>query len=431
MSAKHRVVITGIGLVTPLGNDTNTTWQSLINGRSGIKKIPTDFFTGFSEADLANFPYTIAGLVSNEKAALDAVFSPKNQARADRFIHLCMLAGHHAMVDAGFTTPVEAQAERFGVYLGIGIGGLASITQTAQKFLHDGPDALKRVSPFMIPKVISNQAAGWLSMQWNLQGPTQAIVNACSSSGDALGMSFRAIRDGYADTMLTGGAEACVMPMALAGFGNMRTLASWQGDPTQASRPFDKNRNGFVMAEGAGLLVLEREDLARKRGAQIYAEVVGYGATSDAYHMTAMHPDGRGATRAITEALADAQIDRSEIGYINAHGTSTPMNDAIETLVLKKVFGHHIDPTQADHILVSSTKSMTGHMLGGAGGTEAAITALALKHGILPPTINLSHADPACDLDYIPHQAREKKIAYAMSNSFGFGGGNAVVVLKK
>lgn len=417
----HRVVITGIGLVTPLGNNTASTWQGLVEGRSGISSLPEGF-------NLPDYPVKVAGLVTGEKPLLDAIFPVKAHSRVDRFIQLGLIAGHEAMVDAGFTITTPEDRTRFGVYMGVGIGGLSSITEAIRDYDIAGS---RRVSPFAIPKTISNLAPGWLSMQWNLQGPLVAVTNACASSTDSVGLAFRLIRDGYADYMLAGGAESCVLPVSIASFGNMRALTPWAGDPTKASRPFDRQRAGFVMAEGGAVLVLERVDKAIERGARIYAEVVGYGSTSDAYHMTAMHPEGHGAIRAIQGALDDASITPSSVGYVNAHGTSTPMNDALETMALKKVFGSSIDPTLPGHIMVSSTKSMTGHMLGATGAAESAFTALALHHNIFPPTINLDDPDPACDLDYIPHVARSQQVDYAISNSFGFGGGNAVLAFKR
>lgn len=420
MFKRNDVVITGIGLVTPVGNDTQTAWQALVQGKSGTG--PQDRF------DMPDYPCKAVGLVRNEQAALDAVFSTKNQSRTDRFIHLAVLAGHQAMVDSGFSHENPEQRHRFGVYLGVGVGGLPGISDAVMRSHQEG---LRRVSPFVIPKTVNNQAAGWLSMLWNLQGSILAIGNACSSSGDSVGLAFRAIRDGYADYMLAGGSEACILPMSIAGFGNMRTLTHWDGDPAAASRPFDAKRTGFVMAEGAAIMVLERKDFALARGAKIYAEIVGYGTSSDAFHVTAMHPDGRGAVQAVHMALEDANIKPNQVGYVNAHGTGTPMNDPIETAVLKKVFGELIDPKKSEHIAVSSTKSMTGHMLGAAGGAEVAFTALALQNQIMPPTINLENLDPACDLDYVANQSRKASFEYAISNAFGFGGGNSVVVLKK
>lgn len=417
----HRVVITGIGLVTPLGNDVQSTWQGIIHGQSGIKTIPEHF-------NLADYPIKVAGLVTGEQARLDALISSRQQAKMDRFIQLGLLAGHQAMQDAGFSGQIPEDRKRFGVFLGVGFGGLASISEAVADLQTGGP---KKVSPFSIPKAVSNLGPAWLSMQWNLQGPVMAVANACASGADAIGLAFRQVRDGYADYMLAGGSESCVTPIGIVSFGNMRALSSWAGDPSKASCPFDRQRSGFVMAEGSAVLVLERADLALARGAHIYAEIVGYGASSDAHHITAMHPEGNGAVQAIENALHDAHIEPWNIGYINAHGTSTLINDVVETLALKKVFGPLIDPSNQEHILVSSTKSMTGHMLGAAGAAEAAFTALALKHQIIPPTINLHDPDPACDLDYVAHVARKHDATYALSNSFGFGGGNVVLALKR
>ncbi len=416
-----RVVITGIGLINPLGNDTQTTWQSVIAGRSGIRTIPQSY-------GLSSYHITTAGLVTGEQPLLDRVLPAKFHSKTDRFIHLALIAGHEAMNDSGLSKTMPENRERFGVYMGVGMGGLGSVTEAVRDLDHGG---FKNLSPFVIPKTISNLAPAWLSMQWDLQGPITAFTNACSSSADAVGVAFRLIRDGYVDYMMAGGTECCVVPIAIIGFGNMRALSTWAGDPAQASRPFDRDRSGFVIAEGAAVLILERLDLALTRGAHIYAELVGYGASADAYHITAMHPDARGAVKAMQLAMDDAHIASSAIGYINAHGTGTPMNDPTETIALKKVFGSLIDPTNPDHVCVSSTKSMTGHMLGAAGATEVAFTALALQYGVLPPTINLDNPDPICDLDYIPLCARHKIVDYALTNSFGFGGGNAVLALKR
>lgn len=418
---KHRVVVTGIGLVTPLGNGAVTTWQAVVNGKSGITTIPDHF-------NLADYPVKVAGRVTEEQSLLDAIIPPRQQSKMDRFIQLGLLAGYQAMSDAGFSINNPEDRKRFGVFLGVGFGGLASISQAVCDLQEGGP---KKVSPFSIPKAVSNLGPAWLSMQWNLQGPVMAIANACASGADAIGLAFRQIRDGYADYMLAGGSESCITPIGIVSFGNMRALSSWSGDPAAASKPFDRQRSGFVMAEGAAIMILERADRAQERNAHIYAEIVGYGASSDAHHITAMHPEGEGAARAIQAALDDAGITPSQIGYVNAHGTSTAINDTIETLALKKVFGSLIDPKNPSHILVSSTKSMTGHMLGAAGAVEAIFTALALKHQIIPPTINLHEPDPVCDLDYVPHVARKHHAAYAISNSFGFGGGNVVLALKR
>lgn len=418
---KHRVVITGIGLITPLGNTTATSWANACAGVSGIKGVPADY-------GLAGYPAKALGMVHGEQELLSAVLPPKYHQRTERFMHFALIAGHEALAQAGITRDFPAERQQIGCYVGIGIGGVAGILEAGQQFAEGGP---KRVSPFVIPKIITNMAPGWLSMQFNLQGPSLVTTSACASSTDALGMAFRAVRDGYVAYTLAGGAEACAIPLTVAGFGNMRALSTWSDDPAQASRPFDKDRSGFVLAEGGAMLLLERLETAQARGATIIAEICGYGATTDAYHLTAMHPEGIGAIGAINAALTDAGISINEIDYINAHGTSTPMGDVQETMVLKKVFGPRVDPATENHAVVSSTKSMTGHMLGATGAAEAAFCALALRDGLVPPTINLTTPDPACDLDYVPLQARKKTLRYAMSNSFGFGGSNAVLVLKK
>ncbi len=423
---KHRVVITGLGLITPLGNDIKMCWNNLLNGCSGISYLPDDFWP----ENCKGFPYNFAGFVKNEKEILDESFSSEKQRKSDRFIHLAMIAGRRAILDAGLNSQLPEDRFRFGCVMGVGVGGIRTIEEAARDLYSRGP---KKVSPFLIPRSISNQAAGWLSMEWNLQGQISAIVNACSSSGDSIGAAYKNIKDGYADYMLAGGTESSITPLAVSAFGNMRALCSSNkfDDPTKASRPFDLNRAGFVMGEGAACLVLERMDLAEKRGANIYAEIVGFGSTSDAYHITAMQPEARGAIGAIKMALDSAKINESQVGYVNAHGTSTQMNDKIETVALKNVFGEHINPANENHIAVSSTKSMTGHMLGATGASEAIFTILALKNQMLPPTINLENPDPECDLDYVANVAREHKFKYAISNSFGFGGGNSVLVLKK
>jgi 3-oxoacyl-[acyl-carrier-protein] synthase II len=426
MSFKHRVAITGIGLINPLGNDINTVWQNILAGKSGISNLSSDFWS----EQYKDYPFTFAGLVKNEQELLDSVFPAAKQRKTDRFIHLAMIAGNEAIKDAGISLTFPEDRTKIGAVLGVGIGGINSIQKAVLDLHAGGP---KRVSPFLIPRAISNQAAGWLSMEHNLQGSMSAVVNACSSSADAIGYSFRMIRDGYIDYMVTGGSESCITQLSMAAFGNMRAMCSNKNftDPKKASRPFDKDRAGFVMSEGAGILVLERMDLAQKRGAKIYAEVAGFGSTADAYHITAMHPDARGAIGAMKMALDDAKIDKSKINYINAHGTSTQMNDKLETFALKKLFGYNVDPAVNNHTPASSTKSMTGHLLGAAGGTEASILALSLKNQILPPTTNYENFDPECDLDYIPNQPRNSNIEYGMTNSFGFGGGNSVLILKK
>ncbi len=417
---KHRVAITGIGLITPVGNDTQSNWENIVAGKSGISLLD-------EQISLGGYPHRVVGKLHNEKPFIDAVLSEKNQNKTDRFIQLAMVAGNQAMFSSGLNVEQPISRERFGCYLGVGMGGLGSLSDAVTS-LEGG---YKKVSPFVIPKSISNEAASWLSMTWDLRGPNAVISTACASGSDALGMAFRLIRDGYCDYMLAGGSECCVVPVGIVAFGNMRALSTWTGDPAQASRPFDRLRSGFVIAEGAAMLVLERYDLAVARGAHIHAEFVGYGSSSDAYHITAMHPEGRGAISAINAALHDAGITPADVGYINAHGTGTQMNDAIETLAIKAVFGERANPSTEGHVAVSSTKSMTGHMLGATGAAELAYAALALEHGVLPPTINLTDPDPACDLDYIPLHARHQTVDYALSNSFGFGGENVVLVLKR
>lgn len=415
MNAKNRVVITGIGLVTPVGTDVTQSWQAVVSGRSGISL--------FTPSQNLGYPTPVSGRVKDSPELFEKVLSSKDLRKTDRFIHLGVLAASEAIRDASLTNNFPQNRERFGAYVGVGIGGISSIEDATKDFSSRG---YRSVSPFLLPRAISNEAPGWMSMKFDLQGPTMAVVNACSSGNDAIGQAFRAIQDGYADYMLAGGTESCLTELGFAGFGNMRALSTWKGDPAAASRPFDKNRSGFVMAEGAGILVLEREDLARKRGAKIYAELAGYGAHSDAYHITAIHPEGRGAVYAIESALSQAGANKNEVGYVNAHGTATPMNDPAETKILKTVFGYH-----AKDLLISSTKSMTGHMLGATGGVEVAFSALAIKNGVLPPTINCDEPDPACDLNYLTSGSREADVKYALSNSFGFGGANSVILLKK
>lgn len=414
MPKRHSVVITGIGLVTPVGRDTAETWDSVVQGKPS-----------FARYDIDKNRSCVVGLVGDISSQLSSVLSPKIQDQTDRFIHLAVLAGSQALTDAGLAKENIVSRERFGVCVGVGIGGLATIGDAYQFYAQQGSRA---VSPFTIPKAINNMAAGWLSMLFDLRGCSLALTSACSSSADALGYALRMIRDGYADRMLVGGSEACVVPVALAGFANMRALSTWDGDPNCASRPFDKKRTGFVMSEGAGMLVLEREDHARARGAPIYAQLCGYGVSADAHHITAMHPDGRGAIQAINNALADARLTADDIDYINAHGTGTVMNDKVETAVIRSVFSSRTSK-DSDHLLVSSTKSVTGHLLGAAGGVEAALTALSLHHQLVPPTINLNYPDPDCNLDYVAEFARCHSMRYALSQSFGFGGANSVLVL--
>lgn len=413
-----RVVITGIGLISPSGNSKAENWENLVDGKSLITQMES----------LGDYQCKAVGLVKNHQDLLDRLISRKEQRVTDKFIHYGLLAASEAISDAGITNNFPVERDRFSVFMGVGIGGIKSVLDEAIVLNERG---MKRVSPFTIPRSISNEAAAWICKKWNFQGPMTTIVNACSSSGDAIGNAFRSIRDGYSDFALAGGTESSINKLSIAAFGNMRALSTWSGDPREASRPFDKDRTGFVMGEGAGVLILETLESAKKRGAEIYAEILGYGASSDAYHVTAIHPEGRGAKQAINMALNDGKIDKSKIDYVNAHGTATIMNDVAETEVLKNVFGSAIDPKNENHILVSSTKSMTGHLLGAAGGLETAFSALALKNQIIPPTINLHNPDEKCDLDYVPNVARRANIDFAISNSFGFGGGNSVLLLKR
>ena len=336
----HRVVITGVGMITPLGNDTATTWQRACAGISGLGPVPLLL-------SLDDYHVASVGCVVGEQSLLDAALSPKFQSKTDRFMHLALIAGHEALCDAHFSETFPVNRNECGVYLGVGIGGLQKIEHAVHEVQRAG---LKRLSPFTIPQTISNMAPAWLAQQWNLQGPVMACVNACASGTDAFGLAFRLVRDGYQRCMLAGGTESCITPLALAGFGNMRALATWTGDPAAASRPFDRGRTGFVLAEGASVVVMETLESAQQRGACIYAEIVGYGAAADAYHGTAMHPEGRGAIQAMVNALDDAGITPADVHYVNAHGTGTAMNDAIETQALKKVFGNYVDPGRQSHI---------------------------------------------------------------------------------
>ncbi|MCJ7612586.1 MAG: beta-ketoacyl-ACP synthase II [Candidatus Aminicenantes bacterium] len=408
----RRVVITGIGLVTPLGVGRAVNWERLTAGRSGIGPV--------TRFDTTRFATRFAG----EAREFDplAFIDKKEIRKMDRFIQYSLAAAQLAVEDAGI--PVERLAgERCGVYVGSGIGGIGTIEEWHTVLMEKGPD---RVSPFFLVATIINEAAGQISIRFQAKGPNLASVTACASSAHALGDSFRIIARGDADIMITGGAEAPITPLGMAGFSAMKALSERNDEPERASRPFDAQRDGFVMAEGAGILILEEREAALRRGATVYAEVAGYGATGDAYHIAAPAMDGAGAARVMRAALEDAGVDPSEVDYINAHGTSTPFNDKIETAAIKAVFGEH-----AFKIGVNSTKSMTGHLLGATGAVEAAYTALALHHQIMPPTINYENPDPECDLDYVPNTARPAGIRCGLTNSFGFGGTNAALLLKK
>lgn len=408
----RRVVITGIGLVTPLGVGTKKTWDALLRGESGIGPV--------TRFDATRFATRIAGEIRDFDPL--AFIERKEIRKMDRFIQLAVVAAALAVEDSGID-PAALEGDRTGVCVGSGIGGIGSIEETYKILLEKGPD---RVSPFFLVQTIINEAAGQISIRYKAGGPNTSTVTACSTGTHAIGDSFRMIARGDADAMFAGGAEAPVTPLSVAGFSAMKALSERNDEPQKASRPFDSKRDGFVMGEGAGVVLLEELERALGRGARIMAEVVGYGATGDAYHVTAPPPDGDGACRAMLRALEDAGVRPDEVGYINAHGTSTPYNDRTETMAIKKAFGEH-----ARHIGVSSTKSMTGHLLGAAGGVEAGITALCLRHQVMTPTINYEFPDPECDLDYVANAARPAELVYGLTNSFGFGGTNGTLLLRR
>jgi 3-oxoacyl-[acyl-carrier-protein] synthase II len=406
------VVVTGLGIISPVGNTVPEAWASVLAGKSGITRI-----TRFDPSRLAS---QIAGEV--QSFDVSKYLSPKEARRMDRFIHFGIAAGLQAWADSGNAVTPQT-AERFGVNFGSGIGGLPLIEATHDELLKNGP---RRVSPFFIPGSIINMIAGNLSIMLGAKGPNLAIVTACTTSTHCIGEAAKMIRYGDADVMIAGGSEAAVTELTMAGFASARALSTRNDDPAGASRPWDKDRDGFVMGEGAGAVVLEEYEHAKQRGARIYCELAGYGVSADAYHITAPAEDGDGAFRCMNNAMRDAGLGPDGIDYVNAHGTSTPLGDIAETVAVKRLLGEH-----AKKVAVNSTKSMTGHLLGAAGGVEAAFTALALFHGVLPPTINLETPDPECDLDYVPNTAREVRIEAALSNSFGFGGTNAVIAFTK
>ncbi|MGC6418091.1 MAG: beta-ketoacyl-ACP synthase II [Bradymonadia bacterium] len=410
--ARPRVVITGIGLVTPIGTDTHSTWDALLAGRSGIGPI--------TQFDTTDHPVSIAGEVQDFDASrwLDR----KNQRKMDRFIHFSIGASLMALEDAGLTVPVPSP-ERTAVLIGVGLGGLQTIEEAIAILNTKGP---KRLSPFMLPRLISNLAPGQVSIMIGSRGPNWSPVSACATGAHSIGEAVRMIREGMVDVAVSGGAEATITPLGVAGFAAMKALSTRNDAPQEASRPFDLGRDGFVAAEGAGVMVLESLESARARGAQIYAEVTGYGQSSDAFHMTLPHPEGRGAVQCMQAALADAGIDVEAIDYVNAHGTSTPAGDIAESVAIETVFKEH-----AQRLMVSSTKSMTGHMLGAAGAVEAAFCALSIRDQVAPPTINLVDPDPQCRLDYVAGQARPARIRRTLSNSFGFGGTNVSLILSE
>ncbi len=407
----NRVVITGIGAITPIGNSIDELWDSLINGRSGIDKI--------TRFDVSSYPTKLAAEVKDFEPT--EYIDKKEAKRMDRFTQFALASAKMALIDSGLDLEKE-DLDRIGVIYGSGIGGIETLENQQNILKEKGPG---RVSPFFVPMMIADMAAGLISITFGLKGHNETIVNACASSTNAIGDAFKVIERGDADVIVTGGSEAAITPLAIAGFCSMKAMST-NDDPKTACRPFDANRDGFIMGEGSATLILESLEHAIKRGAKIYCEIVGYGATADAYHITAPAPEGAGAARAMKLALKDADIIPEDIDYINAHGTSTEYNDKYETMAIKNVFGQH-----AYKLKVSSTKSMTGHMLGASGAVEAVATVLAIKNGIVPPTINYETPDPECDLDYVPNKALEMEINYALSNSFGFGGHNATLVFKK
>jgi 3-oxoacyl-[acyl-carrier-protein] synthase II len=412
MGDNRRVVVTGIGLVSPLGIGTEPTWKALLAGESGAA--PITLFDASQHT--THFACEVKG------------FDPlrwvekKDVKKMDRFIQFAVAASDFALEDSKLTIDASND-ERVGVYIGSGIGGFATIEREHETLMKSGP---RRISPFFIPAAIVNLASGWVSIRSGAKGPNSATCTACTTSAHAVGDSYRLIQRGDADVMIAGGSEAAITPLGVGGFGAMRALSQRNDDPRHASRPFDKSRDGFVIGEGAGIVVLEELEHARRRGASIYCELVGYGMSSDAYHISAPCEDGSGAIRVMRKTLKDAGVEPSVVGYVNVHGTSTPQGDRVEVIAIKNVFGDH-----ARRMAISSTKSMTGHLLGAAGGLEAGITALALQQQILPPTINLENPDPECDLDLVPHVARKVELRYALSNSFGFGGTNGALLFRR
>ncbi len=411
--SKRRIVITGLGIVSPVGSTIERAWANILAGQSGISKI--DVF------DVSAFSVQISGIVRDFNP--DEYIKPKEQKKMDPFIHYGIGAGVQAIQDAGLEV-TEANAERIGIAIGSGIGGLPGIEKSYEGFLKGGP---RKISPFFVPSNIINMVSGNLSIMYGIKGPNISIVSACTTGAHNIGDAARMIVYGDADVMIAGGAEMATCPLGIGGFAAARALcASHNDDPEKASRPWDKDRDGFVLGDGAGVMVLEEYEHAKARGARIYCELVGYGMSSDAHHMTQPAPGGDGAVRCMKNALKDAQLNLEQVGYINAHGTSTPAGDKAESDAIKTAFGDH-----ADQLAVSSTKSMTGHLLGAAGGVEALFTVLAIKDQVMPPTINYETPDPQCDLDYVPNTARKVKLDVGISNSFGFGGTNATLVFRK
>ncbi len=409
----RRVVITGMGLVSPLGNDLKTFWENLIAGRSGIRKIV--------QFDASSFDCQIAGEV-HDFDPVRYVSNPKEVRRTDRFTQFALASAKLAVENSGLDLD-RVDRTRVGVLVGSGIGGLKSLEDQHTILMNKGAS---RVSPFMVPMMIVNMASGLISIEYGFEGPNFSIVSACATGANSIGEAWRMIRDGEAEVFLAGGCEAVVCPLGIGGFCAMRAMSTRNEEPERASRPFDRERDGFVMGEGGGVLVLEEYEHAKARGAHIYCELAGYGLTADAYHMTAPKPDGTAVARGMKSAVEHARCNVEEIDYINAHATSTPVGDISETSAIKLFAGDHAKKG----LLVSSTKSMTGHLLGGAGGLESIVCALAIQEGVIPPTINLENPDPQCDLDYVPNHCREKKVRLALNNSFGFGGHNATLAFK-
>ncbi len=409
---KRRAVVTGVGLVTPLGIGVDETWTALCAGKSGVGEI--------TRFDATKFETKIAAEVKGFNAE---DFLPKKEAkRMSRFISYAIAATRMAIEDADYKID-DTNADRIGVITGCGLGSLSMLEDTCRILFNNGP---RRVTPFFIPMIIGNMAAGIISIQTGAKGPNSSLATACAAGAHAIGDAYRLIQSGKADAMITGGVESVVSASAVAGFNAMKALSTRNDQPEKASRPFDRDRDGFVIGEGSGILIIESLESAQERGAKIYAEIIGFGMSGDAYHMTSPSPDGDGAARCMQAALDDAGISAGQVDYINAHGTSTQLNDYYETLAVKTVFGE-----KAHSVAVSSTKSMTGHLLGGAGGVETVFTTLAIHHGIIPPTINLDHPDENCDLDYVPNKARKQDVNIAMTNSFGFGGTNATLILSR
>ena len=412
MDRQPRVVITGVGAVTPVGNTAEEFWAALLQGTSGIGPITRFDTTGFATR--------IAGEVKGFDPL--AYIDKKDDRRLDPYLKYALACAAMAVEDAGLDV-LRVDRARFGVLVGSGIGGITTLLDSHDVLNAKGPD---RVSPFFIPMLIINMASGLISMRFGARGPNSSVVTACATGNHAIGDAMKIIQRGDADVMIAGGAEAMIVPLTIAGFCQMKAMSTRNDEPTKASRPFEAARDGFVCGEGGGLVILESLEHARRRDARVYAELIGYGMTGDAHHMTAPDPSGDGAARAMAAALRDAGMPAPAVGYINAHGTSTPYNDKFETLAIKRVFGDH-----AKKLAVSSTKSMTGHLLGAAGGVEAIATAFAIYHGLLPPTINYDTPDPDCDLDYVPNQARKQDVDVALSNAFGFGGTNATLAFQK